>query len=919
MSRSTVTQDPAIDMSTSPVKPGTNLSKAWHALSIVQVSDCLASSSKGLTREVAAARLTSDGPNALTDGSKVSALHLVITQFKSVIIWILIAASVVSATLGEWVDAAAILAIVVLNAGIGFYQEYSAERSIAALKTMTAPHAKVRRDGAVRTIVASEIVVGDVLILDAGDLVAADARLFEANALTCGESALTGESEVSAKQCSALVRANTPLGDRSNMVFMGTSVTAGTGQAMVVATAMDTEIGRIAGLITDAGRDAGTPLQRKLDRLGYLLIWATLAIVALLFGLVLWRGTKVLDLFLTSVSLAVAAMPEGLPAVVTVALAVGVMRMSRHRALVRRLPAVETLGSTTVICTDKTGTLTVGEMTVRALFVAGQTFEVAGQGYGPAGKISIDSKPPSRQQATALLVLASIHLGCNDAHLVEDKGVWTTVGDPTEGALLSAGGKAGADRVLLDKECPKERAFPFDSDRKRSSVVRRMPGGGLRVLSNGAPEALLLRCDRILSYAGVRRLTEQDRTQVLDWIATLSAQALRVLGSAYRDLDDTTISVTTADAAERDMVFVGLSGMYDPPRPEAKEAIVTCRRAGIRVVMITGDHPRTAAAIAHELGIVSDGSPITGTRLDAMSDEDLHRRAATAGVYARVTAAHKLRIVRALKSDRAVVAMTGDGVNDAPAIKGADVGIAMGRTGTEVAKQAADIIITDDDFATIVHAVKEGRGVFDNIRKTLQYLLAGNTGELLVMTVAIGVGLPAPLLPIHLLWINLVTDGLPALCLAADPIDPDVMGRPPRPAGERITNRRFVETMLLTGVLTGGVAVAVFVYVLKSGTLEAARTYAFSVLVFAELLRSFGARSASRSILKVPFLGNLPLVGVVALGVLAQVFIQEIPMLAQVMKVAVVPLRDLLVLLAIGSIPLIALEVAKLVRSPAPC
>ena len=893
--------------------------EAWHNRSAEEVLTQFDSGATGLSAQEAAQRLAANGPNELKEGKRISAIQIFLGQFKSLIIWILIVAGVVSGVLGEVVDAIAILAIVVLNAVIGFYQEFNAEKSIAALKKMTAPQAKVRRDGQVTSISASGIVTGDILALEAGDLVAADARLLEAASLKCIESALTGESDAVTKQTVTLGQGDIPLGDRDNMVFMGTSVAAGTGQAVVVGTAMNTELGRIAGLIEEAGAEEETPLQRKLDSFGRILVWAALGIVALLFGLGLLRGTKPFELFMTSVSLAVAAVPEGLPAVVTVALALGVLRMSRRRALVRKLPAVETLGSTTVICTDKTGTLTVGEMTVRALYVAGQSYEVTGEGYGPDGEVRFEGKKAEAQHAAPLLELATVLLGCNNAHLVQEDGTWKTVGDPTEGALLAAGAKAGGDRERIEKELPKHHEIPFDSDRKRSTVIRKMPDGKLRAFINGAPDVLLERCTNLYTSTGVRPMTDEDRQNIVAQNTAMAKQALRVLGSAWRDLDNAPPADLTADTVERDLVFVGLSGMYDPPRPEVKDAVAKCRAAGIRVVMITGDHSQTAMAIARELGIAtSDGVALAAAELDSLSDEQLRERAPKVAVYARVTAEHKLRIVRAWKANGAVVAMTGDGVNDAPAIKGADIGIAMGRSGTEVTKQASDMIITDDNFASIVAAVEEGRGIYDNIRKTLQYLLAGNTGELLLMTLCVVIGLPAPLLPIHLLWINLVTDGLPALCLATDPIDPDVMKQRPRARHERITDRGFLHTMFFTGILTAGVSFAVYFYGLKSETPELARTHAFAALVFAELLRSFGARSETRPIWRMNPLSNINLLAVVAISFGVQVWSHHNELLAKFLKTSLLSFGDCLMLLAVSAVPLLALELTKVVRNKSP-
>ncbi|WP_295681021.1 cation-translocating P-type ATPase [uncultured Nevskia sp.] len=885
----------------------------WHRQPAEQLLSQLGSTNAGLSSAEAVKRLAADGANEIRAGRRINPLRILVDQFKDLLIWILLAAGFVSALLGDPGDAIAIFAIVVLNAAIGFYQEFNAAKSIEALRKMAAPHAKVLRDGHLASIAASAVVRGDILELEAGDLIAADARLLEAASLQCIESALTGESEAVAKRTAPLEAEDIPLGERDNMLFMGTSVAAGTGSAVVVATAMQTELGQIAGLIEDADADQGTPLQRKLDATGRILLWAALGIVALLFGLGLLRGVDLQELIMTAISLAVAAVPEGLPAVVTVALSIGVLRMARRGALVRKLAAVETLGSTSVICTDKTGTLTVGEMTVRALHVAGCSYEVSGAGYGPAGEVLFEGIQAGEPHRAALLELATVLLGCNNAHLIEEDGVWKTIGDPTEGALLAAGAKAGGDRQRIEHEMPMQQELPFDSDRKRSSVIRRLPDGRLRAYVNGAPGLLLERCTQLYTGAGTRPLTPEDREQILARTSAMASQALRVLGSATRDLDKG--SERTADSVEQGMSFVGLTGMYDPPRVEAKDAIARCQAAGIRVVMITGDHPSTATAIAAELGIGSALTAVTGVALDKMADAELRTRIRDFAVYARVTAGHKLRIIRALRATGDVVAMTGDGVNDAPAIKGADIGIAMGGAGTEVTKQAADMIITDDNFATIVAAVEEGRGIYDNIRKTLQYLLAGSTAELLLMAVCVIVGLPAPLLPIHLLWINLVTDGLPALCLASDPIDPEVMKREPRPRTERITNRAFLGTMVFTGLLTAAVTFAVYLYVLDTESTETARTYAFTVLVFAELLRAFGARSETEPVWRISLLTNINLVVVVVLTIGLQIGSQYNDLLGSFLKTAEMPLHDYFLLLALGGIPLAALEVVKLLRN----
>jgi len=888
---------------------------AWYVQAPDKVLQSFGSAAAGLTSQEAELRLTKNGSNELKEGKRISVLKILLGQFKSLIIWILIGAGLISGILGEILDAVAIIAIVILNAVIGFYQEYNAEKSIAALKKMTAPLAKVRRNGQVQSIPAAHVVIGDILALEAGDLVAADARLLETFSLKCIESALTGESEAVSKKPDLLNTNPIPLGDQVNMVFMGTTVAAGTGLAVVVATAMNTALGQIAGLINSAGADEETPLQKKLNSFGRILVWATLGIVTLLFGFGWFRGIPIFELFLTSVSLAVAAVPEGLPAVVTVALSLGVMRMARQRALVRKLSAVETLGSTSVICTDKTGTLTVGEMTARGIFVADQYYEITGEGFGPEGDISLDGKKIEVKSAAPLNEIASILIGCNNSHVVQEKDKWKAVGDPTEVAMLVAGIKAGGNPATVNEETPKLHEIPFDSDRKRSTVIRQLPDGKRRAYINGSPDDLLQKCSHLYTANEIRVLTKEDADKIRTEISTMANQALRVLGSAFRDLDQQIPQPFTAETVENNLVFVGLTGMYDPPRTEAKDAIFKCHEAGIRVVMITGDHPHTATAIAKELGITSaDATAVSGLELDKISDIDLQKRVGEISVYARVTAAHKLRIIRAFKENQDVVAMTGDGVNDAPAIKGADIGIAMGIAGTEVTKQSADMIITDDNFATIVEAVEEGRGIYDNIRKTLQFLLAGNSGELILITICLVVGMPTPLLPIHLLWINLVTDGLPALFLAADPIDKDVMKRKPRSRTESITNRRFFKSLLITGSLTAGTSFVVYFYVLKTGTLEQARVSAFSVLVFAELLRAFGARSAHKPVWRISLFSNKGLLAVVLVSIGLQFWSQHSEIWGRFLKTSYIPFSQGFLLLALGAIPLVVLEILKVVR-----
>lgn len=890
---------------------------AWHALSLESTQAQVGATADGLSADEVAKRIHRFGPNELTDAEPISPWAILASQFSSLIVWILIAAGVVSGLFGEWMDTLAITAIVILNALIGFYQEFNAEKSMAALKRMTAPHARVKRGGTVQDVLAREIVPGDVVVLEAGDLVPADARLMKAASLKCIEAALTGESDAVGKHAEDLGSEEVPLGDRKNLVFMGTSVATGSAEALVVATGMATEMGRIAGLIQRAGQDQGTPLQKRLQSFGKLLVWASLGVVGLVFVLGLLRGLEVFELFLTAVSLAVAAVPEGLPAVVTISLAVGVQRMARRRALMRRLPTVETLGSTSVICTDKTGTLTVGEMTVRALYACDQEWEVSGEGYGPDGEISPGTHGKVESGTRGLNDLMMILAGCNAAHLAQEEGRWKVIGDPTEGALLAAAAKAKIFPGTVDSMWPRIKEFPFDSDRKMMTVIRKSPEGSITALVKGAPDVLLARCTHVLTPQGIRLLTDKSRDCILTVNAVWAERALRVLGAAMSNgLQNT--DAQSAEEVERDLVFVGLAGMYDPPRPEAKDAVSRCHSAGIRVVMITGDHPRTALAVARELGIAgSDSKALAGFELDRLSDAELSDQVGRIAVFARVTAEHKLRIVRAWKSQHAIVAMTGDGVNDAPAIKGADVGIAMGKAGTEVTKEASDMIVADDNFASIVAAVEEGRGIFDNIKKTLQYLLAGNAGELLLMTACVIFGLPMALLPIHLLWINLVTDGLPALCLATDPIDPDVMKQGPRKAGASIADRGFLILMVITGLLTAGVSFGVYLYGLKFETIEMARTHAFAVLVFSELLRSFGCRSNTKTLFQVGAFTNLRLGVVVGIAFLFQIWSHHNPVLGGFLRTGMMTWSDCLMLVSVSVIPISILEIAKLIRQKA--
>lgn len=893
-----------------PASTNSEAPDAWHCRTPEDTWQALDSQVEGLSQEEAARRLALHGPNALREAAAIRPLDILLAQFKSPIVLILGAAGAITGFLGEWIDTLAILGIVLLNGIVGFYQEYGAERSIQALKQMSAPRAKVRRGGVTVVRPASELVPGDVLELEAGDLVPADARLIEANALRCVEAALTGEAEGVAKHAETLDRREIPLGDRRNLVFMGTSVVNGSALALVVDTGMRTEIGRIAALLTIAGAAEDiAPLQRRLQQLAKTLILFAVGIVGLIFALGLWRQIPPVESFMTSVSLAVAAIPEGMPTIVTVALALGVQRMARRRALIRSLPAVETLGGTHVIATDKTGTLTVGEMTVRRAFTAGGSFTVTGEGYGPEGTVVPEDEAPLPVAVELLTVLA----GCCNAHLSEEDGNWEVIGDPTEGALLTAAAKVGITTRALDHSHPRKAELPFDSERKCMTVVRAYPQG-LRALVKGAPDVILERCTRILTADGERPLTPADRQAVLEANAEMGRQALRVLGAATRDVSHEACG-PGIEAIESDLTFVGLVGMQDPPRPEAREAVGRCHTAGIEVVMITGDHPQTALAIARDLGIAErDDQLLTGLELDRLDEAQLAAQVERIRVYARVSAEHKLRIVRAWQAQGSTIAMTGDGVNDAPAIRGADVGISMGRTGTEVTKEASDMVILDDNFATIVAAVEEGRGIFDNIRKAINYLLAGNLAELGVITACVLVGLPMPLLPIHLLWINLITDGLPALGLANDPVDPDVMQRPPRRADVSMTNRDFLLTGGVASALTVAVVLGVYVYALRAFNEEVARTCAFATLVYAELLRAFGARSEYKPIWKIAGRRNTVLALIVGLSLLIQPWNYPFPLVSTIFQTTPLAWHESGLLFLMGAIPLVGIELLKAIR-----
>lgn len=883
------------------------------------------------------------GPNELPEALPPSLVKLFLSQFTSVIVWVLIGAAIISGLLEDWLDAAAIFAIVFLNGLLGFVQEFRAERSLAALRKMSVATAQVLREGVLQSIPARELVPGDVILLEAGDRIPADTRLIYATNFQVQEASLTGESTPVQKEAATLDKPDVSLADRTNMAFMGTIAVSGKARALVVATALNTELGRIASMIhkeSEAER-AETPLQRRLEQFGYTLLWLALAVVAVVFALGYLRGEPLVTMFMTSVSLAVAAVPESLPTVVTITLALGVTRMVKRHALIRKLPAVETLGSATVICTDKTGTLTKNEMTVTKVFVGSVAFDVTGKGYAPVGQIGETSKVRESgselsgkgielhsdrselntqnvglSQFPALRELLTAAVLCNSATIRQEHETWQVIGDPTEGALLVAAAKAALTKEVLEGSAPFEAEIPFDAERKMMTVIRRTADGSMAYVK-GAPDVLLSRCTHRLTLDGlIEPMGDEQRKIMLDGNASLAHQALRVLAVAHRRLDGHGLNLST-DAVEKNLVFLGLFAMKDPVRPEAAAAIRLCRKAGINTVMITGDHKETALAIARDLGLYDgDGSALSGQEIDNLTEDQLAQRVEHVTVYARVSAEHKLRIIQAWKCRGGIVAMTGDGVNDAPAIKAADIGIAMGITGTDVTKEAADIVVTDDNFASIAAAVEEGRGVFDNIRKTVHFLLSCNLSEVLVMLFAALLGLPLPLLPIQILWMNLVTDGIPALALAVDTKAPDLMTRPPRRPEARLLDGGRLLAIGGEGLMLGLIALGAFSYSLYGlhQELDQARTVAFTVLVVAQLVHVFNCRSERLSLFQLGVGTNRTLVWAFVLSLVVQVAVLMVPAAGPIFKVVPLPMEDWALMGAMGLLPFFLMESIKVMR-----
>lgn len=897
----------------------------------------------GLNRDEVQKRFVRYGNNELTAEEPVSRWRKFLGQFKEVLVLVLLVAALISA--GLWLyerdstlpyEAIAIFAIVLLNAIMGYLQQARAEQAVAALRQISAAHANVVRDGARQSIPAIELVPGDIILVEEGDTVPADARLIESIALQTAEAALTGES-LPAPKDSAPVTKEAALGDRHNMVFSGTVATYGRGRGVVTATGMQTQMGRVAGMLRGAP-DESTPLQKELDRIGKLLGLIVIVIAVVMIATILLvedvRGfSATFDVLLLGVALAVAAVPEGLPAVVTAVLSLGVQRMAKRNAIVRHLAAVETLGSANIIASDKTGTLTKNEMTVRVVATASGRVIFGGTGYAPEGEVRQDgSETIDRALRFELLRTLTAADRANNAVLAQRDGHWTVQGDPTEGALIVAARKVGLDAEVLDARFARVAEMPFSSERKLMSTVHSDAERQehLLALTKGAPDILLARCSHELVGEETRPLTAARRVDILKSNEELAGQALRTLGVAFRSLPKEASRQNAFDESiEQDLVFLGLIGMIDPPRAEARDAVARAKGAGIRPIMITGDHPRTAAVIAAELGIASDRRAITGTEIENMPDQMLDRTVQEVSVYARVNPEHKLRIVRSLKREGLTVAMTGDGVNDAPALKTADIGVAMGISGTDVSKEAADMVLADDNFATIVAAVEEGRAIYSNIRKFLRYLLSSNIGEVMTMFLGVllidviglsaadGGGLVLPLLATQILWINLVTDGAPALALGVDPADPAIMSRPPRPRGEGVITRRMWAGIVFIGAVMAAGTLLVLDASLPGGLIEGsgtvvyAQTMAFTTLTMFQLFNVLNARSDERSAFEGLFI-NQWLWAAIGLSLLLHVAVIYVPVLQQAFSTTSLSARDWLHCAAVASSVLWLRELSKI-------
>ena len=867
----------------------------------------------GLSSDEVESRLSKYGHNELKEEEKAGLLSKVIAQFSDFLIIILIVAAIVSILVGEVKDAIVILSIVFINAALGIYQEGRAEKSLEALKKMASPNAKVIRNNHTIVVPSNTLVPGDVVVLETGDIIPADLRLIESANLKIEEASLTGESVPVEKKSSDTFSSDVSLGDRTNMAYMSTIINYGRGKGIVVGTGHSTEIGKIATII-QTYEDEATPLQKKLNQLGKLLGITTIIVCILVFAIGLLQGREILEMFMVAISLAVAAIPEGLPAIVTIVLAIGMNKMVERNAIVKKLLAVETLGSTSVICTDKTGTLTQNEMTVVKLYTDGKIIDVTGGGYDPVGDFLIDGEKITSNDIGNLDTLFSIAILTNDAQIEKTEEGYKVIGDPTEGALVSLAGKASITRKEINSLYPRIEELPFDSDRKMMTTFHNnyIPGK-IVSFTKGAPDIIIKRCDYISIESKVIPFTDELKNEVLSANSVFAKDALRVLAYAYREYDTLPEDITP-DNNEMGMTLIGLSGMIDPPRKEAKEAIRLCKDAGINTVMITGDYKETAFAIAMELGLAeTEDQAMMGEELNKISDEELREVVKFTKVYARVSPEHKVRIVSALKANGDITAMTGDGVNDALALKKADIGISMGITGTDVAKNTAEMILTDDNFASIVSAVEEGRIIFSNIKKFVFFLLSCNIGEILLVFVSILMNLPVPLLPIQLLWLNLVTDSFPALALGVEKGEPDIMSQKPRNPDEPIIDRGMMIGIMLQSISIGAASLLAYMWALNRypNSIEHARTITFTALITAELLRAYSSRSQKFTLFKIGFFTNKSMVLATAFAFLLMLVVLYVPFMQDIFYTFPLGLLDWEIVLTFAFIPLIIGELTK--------
>lgn len=894
--------------------------KNWHLMNTEEIIKELNTRLDGLAEKEVRERLKKYGFNEIKQEKKINPLKIFFNQFRDFLIIILLIATIISFALGETIDAIVIFIIIILCAILGFVQEYKSEKAIEALKKLSAPKAKVIRSGKIVEVNAKELTIGDVVVLETGDRVPSDGRIIEEINLQTNESSLTGESLPAKKTIFPLNDPGIPLADRVNMAYAGTTVTYGHGKMIVTSIGMNTEFGKIATMIQTMETEK-TPLERKLEDVGKKLGVAVLSICFIIFLIGVLKGNDYLEMFIWSVSLSVAAVPEALPAVVTGALAIGTERMAKKKAVVRKLPAVETLGCVDVICSDKTGTLTKNEMTVREIYDNNSLIEITGEGYKPEGIFKKGSKiidPNENHHLKLMLTAATL---CNDAVLEKEDNKWKIIGDPTEGALVVASAKAGMDSVKLRNEHPRAAEIPFDMVRKMMTTVHASKDKKLVVYTKGAPEIILSLSTRILERGKVVKLTSSKKKKLMKIVDKMANDALRVLAFAYKHVSREELPANLEnlepDKVENNLIFIGFMGMIDPPRKEAKESIIACINAGIRPIIVTGDHAITTLAIAKEIGLVGpnetlkSGSIITGDVLDKLTDDELKRVIDKVKIFARVSPHHKLRIVNTLKEKGHVIAMTGDGINDAPALKSANIGISMGISGTEVTKEASDIILMDDNFATIVSAVKEGRIIFDNIKKYLTFLIRCNIGEILILTSSFFLGLPLPVVAIQILLINLITDGLPALALGVDPADPEIMKRKPRKSNEEIFSKKILLFMGIISLIMFIVTMTVFSFYVKNYELVKAQTMAFATIVMFQIFDSYNSRTFDESITKVGMLSNKWLNIAFVFSVLILIATINVPFLSYLFHTTSLNINEWLIVFMAGSTSLIAGEILK--------